>query len=897
MKCYDLSGLWACEIPGQRAAVRLPGTLDESGVGFPDDPRKQWKADEVRRIGFWQPGDPIVTRLTRKHTFEGLAAFTRSVDWDKPEGRRVFVDVERARHLRLLVNGREAPLCRPATLSAPYVFEVTGLVTGRDCFRFLSDSSYPGWPRDAIVYASAASDETQTNWNGLLGTLRLRTEQPVFLSDVRVYPSGEDVRVDTEIDAACAWEGALRFACGALEEEASLPVRVQPGRQVFSCRLKLRPGAPRWDLEESRLHALTVSAAGLEPRAARFGLRAFRAENGHFTLNGRRVFLRGETNCAVFPETGYCPMDAASWKEILLKYRACGVNCVRFHSHCPPEAAFTAADELGMLMQPELSHWDPAHAFASEEARRYYRGELLEILRHLANHPSFVMLTLGNELQADAAGHAWMDSLLQAARQADPTRLYANGSNPHYGELGADPASDFYTAMRFHGLEMRAACDGMTGWLNNEYPNTVHDYGAAVDAIRRTTGQPVFSFEVGQYEVLPDFAEIASFRGVTSPENLLHIQRKVREKGLEEDWARRGEATGESSLLCYRAEVEAALRTEGYSGISLLGLQDFPGQGTALVGMMNAHLQPKPCAFARPERFAAFFRDVLPLALLERYTYTAGETLTARLKIANYGKRGLSAAPEWVLQGGGFQKSGRLPGKSAPAGGLTELGEIRVPLDGIGKAAALTLTVRFADAQNSYPVWVYPDAWPVCPAAVHECRALDSQALDALRSGGAVYLAPDSTEEAIPHSIQAQFSPDFWSVCTFPQQAGGMGQLIDKAHPLFRDFPTEAFSTWQWWPMARQRAMILPARIDALIAEMDSCAFLRPMAKLFECRCGGGRLLVSSLGLHQLQQYPEARALQRAIYAYLTSDAFRPAQQLDIAWVRGIFERNPAGRA
>ena len=802
------------------------------------------------------------------------------------------MDVERARQLRLLVNGREAPLYALASISTPYCFEVTGLVTGHDELVFLSDNSYPGWPRDAIVYSSAASDETQTNWNGLLGFVRLRTERQAFISHVRVYPHGQTLDVCAEIDAASAWQGILRAESTALAHPAAVPIQPQPGkREIWLRELPIAPGVQTWDLDEGRLYELTVSGDGLDAKQARFGIRDFAARDGRLTLNGRQVFLRSEANCAVFPETGYPPMDVDAWKEILLKYRAYGVNCMRFHSHCPPEAAFTAADEIGMLMQPELSHWDPEHAFASEEAQRYYETELGAILRHLANHPSFVMLTFGNELHADAAGHAFMDRLLEMARQADPTRLYANGSNVHYGAIGADPASDFYTAMAYFDHDTRATCDGPMGWLNHEYPDLRRNYDETVAAIRQKTDQPVFSFEVGQYEVLPDFDEIKQYHGVTSPENLKHIQRKVREKGLDKDWRRMVEATGESSLLCYRAEVEAALRTEGYSGISLLGLQDFPGQGTALVGMMNAHLAAKPYDFARPERFAAFFRDALPLVLLEKYTYTVGETLTARVQMANYGKRDLSGSLAWDTRGENFERHGVLPENAAPAGNLTDLGEIRIPLDGINQPQKLTLTVSFCGMENVYPIWVYPDAEPICPDSVYECRTLDEKAKQTLQAGGIVYLAPDSTEAALPHSIQAQFSPDFWSVCTFPQQAGGMGQLIDEKHPIFRNFPTEAYNNWQWWPMANQRAMILPERIDCIIAEMDSYAFLRPMAKLFECTCGNGRLLVSSLGLHQLAQYPEVRALQQAIYTYLRSDRFAPRQELSLQWIGSIFRK------
>ncbi|MBQ6256046.1 MAG: hypothetical protein IJJ60_05605, partial [Clostridia bacterium] len=465
-------------------------------------------------------------------------------------------------------------------------------------------------------------------------------------------------------------------------------------------------------------------------------------------------------------------------------------------------------------------------------------------------------------------------------RKKDYTRLYANASNCHYGALGPDPQSDFFTTTDIPGHHLRATSAECRGWLNQEGPDFRVDYQAGAEKIKEQSGQPFFSFEVGQYEVLPDFDEISLYQGVTSPENLKHIQKKVRTAGMEADWKKQVEATGELSLLCYRAEVEAALRTAGYSGISLLGLQDFPGQGTALVGMMNAHLQPKPYAFAKPERFRAFFRDSLPLALLPRFTYTVGETLEAQIKMAHYGKSALSGTPEWTLQGETFLQEGKLPFAEIQPGTLTSFGVLSVPLTGLEKAEKLTLTLKFCGIENQYSLWVYPDERPVCPETVYECRTLDERAKEVLASGGNVFLAPDATPEALPRSIKTQFSTDFWSVCTFPTQAGGMGQLIDEKHPIFRDFPTDSHTDWQWWHMAVQRAVILPERIRAIVTEMDSYAFLRPMAKLFECRCGGGRLLFSTLNLHHLQQHPEARALLQSIYRYMASDEFQPDQAL-----------------
>ena len=218
---------------------------------------------------------------------------------------------------------------------------------------------------------------------------------------------------------------------------------------------------------------------------------------------------------------------------------------------------------------------------------------------------------------------------------------------------------------------------------------------------------------------------------------------------------------------------------------------------------------------------------------------------------------------------------------------MTPLGTVHAPLEGIEAAEKLILTLSFCGVENEYPLWVYPEVSPVCPENVYECRTLDEKAKEVLVHGGKVLLAPDATAEAMPHSLPTQFSPDFWSVCTFPNQAGGMGQLINDEHPIFKKFPTECWNTWQWWPMANTRALILPERIEAIITEMDSYAFLRPMAKLFECRCGGGKLMVCSMGLHNLP-YPEARALQRAIYAYMDSDRFLPEGELDAETVRSL---------
>ncbi len=944
-----LNGKWHVVLEdGTTGQMDLPGTLDENGIGHRDVGANQWHPDAVlgNAAGEIDKDAPIATRFTRRHTYEGEARISRKITVPDYGTDRLFVLAERARALRLLVDGEACSVFRQGTLSTPYIFELTGAAPGEHEFTFLSDNSYPGMPKAAIYYSSAATDETQTNWNGILGECSMYTRPQNFIDSLRVYPRAVkkeeknkaggyvlDVCVELAPGAKKVYKDAKiilqseALAAGELEDtqtlteiisysgeglaEAGTDKEENPKTmEIWFRDLPLRENVKLWDEDEGNLYEMAVTldnGMSAEDKGGstaecrtRFGIRSFGDNgSGRLALNGRAIFLRGEANCAEYPETGHPPMTIPEWKEMLLKYRSYGINFVRFHSHCEPEAAFAAADELGMLLQPELSHWDPKDAFGTEESYRYYRAELVDLLKTYANHPSFVMLTLGNELQAQDEGRERMRELVRTAKRMDPTRLYANGSNAFYGEEGCDPESDFYTSQSCKDVVIRGTFSGMRGYLNENYPSADRTYDEAMAEIRKEYQKPVFSFEVGQFEVLPDFEELESFHGISDPVNLKLIKKRVEERGLLSTWEKYVEATGELSRLAYREEIEAAMRTRELSGISLLGLQDFPGQGTALVGMMNSHLEPKPYDFARPERFREFFQECRILVKLPHYTYEAGERLIAEVEAANFGKRNIEGVFCWTLAG---KKSVSENGNCEPAeikskntviatgedteiticrpGSYTEVGSLDIPLDFVEKNTALTLKVRIGDSISAYPIWVYRKTTPVCPENVYETRAFDVKTREILQNGGRVYLSPDADKESLPNSIKTQFTTDFWSVGTFADQEGGMGQLIDTEHPIFKEFPTDFHTDWQWWIMATKRAVILPHPMKTIITEMDSYAFLRPMAQMIEFRCLKGKVLLSTMELHKSQQYPEVRALQASIYTYLSGENFEPAEEI-----------------
>ena len=944
-----LNGKWHVVLEdGTTGQMDLPGTLDENGIGHRDVGANQWHPDAVlgNAAGEIDKDAPIATRFTRRHTYEGEARISRKITVPDYGTDRLFVLAERARALRLLVDGEACAVFRQGTLSTPYIFELTGAAPGEHEFTFLSDNSYPGMPKAAIYYSSAATDETQTNWNGILGECSMYTRPQNFIDSLRVYPRAVkkeeknkaggyvlDVCVELAPGAKKVYKDAKiilqseALAAGELEDtqtlteiisysgeglaEAGTDKEENPKTmEIWFRDLPLRENVKLWDEDEGNLYEMAVTldnGMSAEDKGGstaecrtRFGIRSFGDNgSGRLALNGRAIFLRGEANCAEYPETGHPPMTIPEWKEMLLKYRSYGINFVRFHSHCEPEAAFAAADELGMLLQPELSHWDPKDAFGTEESYRYYRAELVDLLKTYANHPSFVMLTLGNELQAQDEGRERMRELVRTAKRMDPTRLYANGSNAFYGEEGCDPESDFYTSQSCKDVVIRGTFSGMRGYLNENYPSADRTYDEAMAEIRKEYQKPVFSFEVGQFEVLPDFEELESFHGISDPVNLKLIKKRVEERGLLPTWEKYVEATGELSRLAYREEIEAAMRTRELSGISLLGLQDFPGQGTALVGMMNSHLEPKPYDFARPERFREFFQECRILVKLPHYTYEAGERLIAEVEAANFGKENIEGVFCWTLAG---KKSVSENGNCEPAekkskntviatgedteiticrpGSDTEVGSLYIPLDFVEKNTALTLKVRIGDSISAYPIWVYRKTTPVCPENVYETRAFDMKTREILQNGGRVYLSPDADKESLPNSIKTQFTTDFWSVGTFADQEGGMGQLIDTEHPIFKEFPTDFHTDWQWWIMATKRAVILPHPMKTIITEMDSYAFLRPMAQMIEFRCLKGKVLLSTMELHKSQQYPEVRALQASIYTYLSGENFEPAEEI-----------------
>ncbi|MHB1038390.1 MAG: LamG-like jellyroll fold domain-containing protein [Pirellulales bacterium] len=342
--------------------VHLPGTTDENHKGVKKD-------------------EQCVDRLSRVWYWKGPAWYQRRVTIpDAWKGKRVTLLLERSKDTRVWVDhtfcGGED------TLSAPQCLDVSRAMTpGEHTLTVLVDNA-----RLPPVGPSHAVDErTQTNWNGIVGRIELRATAPVWLDDVQVYP---DVRQKRVVVRAMIGNITGNPAAGVIAAECesynvakpstfrktSLAVKAPERKNAVEFTYEPGSDVPLWDEFQPamlRLKLTLESTAGGEGhhdrRSVSFGMRDFKRERDRLTINGRPIFLRGKLDCCLFPLTGYPPMDKAGWLRVLFIARSYGINHYRFHSWCPPEAAFEAADELGMYLQPEVPN--KRSAFAAPESK------------------------------------------------------------------------------------------------------------------------------------------------------------------------------------------------------------------------------------------------------------------------------------------------------------------------------------------------------------------------------------------------------------------------------------------------------------------------------------------------------------------------------------------------
>ena len=915
----DISGAWAFQLDPSscgiyyrwfdralEAELTLPGSLQAQGFGDVPTINTRWIGDIADRDWFSNPryaqyreagNFKIPFWLQAEKHYRGRAWVQRRIEIPESwRGKRITLFLERP-HWETRVWLDDQYLGSNNSLSTAHVYEFDAHVAPGEHFLTICVDN------DMIVNvgsnAHGVSEHTQSNWNGIVGRLELRAGSPVFIDDAQIFPNvtQRSMRVEARLRNTLAHEVVidLRASCGAAEfaERIAIP----PGARCISFELTLGADAALWDEFAPHLHELTLqisndSAALYDARALRFGLREIGVIGTQLAINGRPIFLRGTLECCIFPRTGYPPADVESWRRIFATAHAHGLNQLRFHSWCPPEAAFVAADEAGFYLQIECPVWanqgagigegSPLDAWIYEEAHR--------ILRDYGNHPSFVMMAHGNEPSGRI--HEFLSRWVHYWSHHDVRRVYTGGAGwPILAEN------------QYHNIpepRVQAWGEELRSRINAQPPETMTDYADWVQKLNK----PIISHEIGQWCVYPNFDEIEKYTGVLKARNFEIFRETLSAHRMGDQAHDFLIASGKLQALCYKEDIESAMRTPGFAGFHLLDLHDFPGPGTALVGVLDAFWESK--GYITADEYKRFCNSTVLLARMAKRYWRNSEMFEARIDVAHFGAAALeNAAVNWRLldEAGAVVAQGDLPQQAIPLGNGTQLGVVRIPLAGLTSAQRYRFVAALPDArtENDWDIWVFADEVDATvPSDVLVTATLNEAVLARLNAGGKVLLT--LPPGAVRTTSVVGFSSVFWNTswtrrapgrstagALQPGQAQVQGQaphtlgiLCKPEHAVFTHFPTEFHSNWQWWELIHGAAAMtldhMPPTLRPLVQPIDTWFDNHRLGLLFEARIGAGKLMVCSMDLQSnLDERIVARQFRHSLLSYMSSPAFAPA--------------------
>ncbi|MCM1524825.1 MAG: beta-glucuronidase [Ruminococcus sp.] len=848
--------------------------------------------------------------LTDPHSFEGYALYRRNASVNINDDEEAFLVLERTRTSNVWINGSFAGSC--SSICAPHIYNITELVTGNDVITVMIDNiSCP------VPGGHMTSKDTQTNWLGITGEVSVRIKKRRRFDNVRIFPdiSQMSIRVAGRVTGG----GSLQVTAEA-EGYPEKKYELSGDKAEFIYEMK---NARLWSEHDPVTYRLKLSCSG-DSEEITFGMREFSVKGAELLLNGEKIFLRGKHDGMIFPLTGAAPTDKADWLKVMGTAKEYGINHYRFHTCCPPEAAFEAADELGIYLEPELPFWGTVEDELTDP-QRYLVDEGFRILDAFGNHPSFFALSLGNELWGSKER---LNAILGDYKKHDSRPLYTQGSNNFQFWPCILENDDLFVGVRFSKERLfrgsYAMCDAPLGHIQTDAPNSDYTYdehirpssisknkprvgtiqiqygtGVKTVSVDNSDGEfvshiPVISHEVGQYFMYPDYNEISKYTGVLKPYNLEIFKERLEKAGLLHLADKYFHASGSFAAQCYKMEIETAMRSKELSGFQLLDIQDFTGQGTALVGILNSFMESK--GVISNEAWRRFMNDRVILGCLPKFVYAYGEKIGMGIKLFQYGGKA-DVDPEvtvTVKDGDISLFTEKLAVKGSFKGGVFDLGNIEIDIPSSDEPRELCLTVTMNDISNCYNLWLYPQNEETEFIAESEWKI----AKEKLKNGEDVLFIPKSINEE--HSIEGTYCTDFWNYPMFrsisesmkkPVPVGTLGLLIDSSHPALKEFPCRTYSTEQWYDIvSSSRTVILDGTgIEPIVRTIDNCERNHSLGTVFEVNAGGGRLLVCTAALEDNMSSLPCRRLLTSLTNYIKSGSFAPVQTVDLSVLDKIF--------
>lgn len=918
----DLSGTWNFQIDSLNKGIKekwyvkqlkdhltLPGSMTTNGKGDDITLKTPWTGDIIDSGYFFKPvyekyrhpgHIKVPFWLQPKKYYKGPAWYQQTVEipasW---AGKHLELELERVHWQSMVwIDGKQAGAHN--SLGTAHLYDLDHLLTpGKHRITVRVDNAVH--EINVGPNSHSISDHTQTNWNGIIGHIQLVAKPQIYIANLQLYPdvakkqvvadleivnnTGKPAQADVQLLAI-----SNRKSGGTKSLSKSLSIPKKENRVQIIYPMGEKPLLwSEFDPNFYRMHvSLSAKPGSTDQVVSTFGMRNFSTEGTNFMINGRPTILRGSLECAAFPETGYPPTDVAYWMKELNTCKSYGLNHLRFHSWCPPEAAFLAADSLGFYLQIECSSWANQGATVGDGTPldKYIYDESNAIVKAYGNHPSFCMLAYGNE-PAGKNLVKYLTDFVTYWKKKDPRRLYTTGAGwPIVSESNYNSTPD--PRIQHWGA-------GLKSIINSQPPKADYDWS---DVIAKWQ-HPTVSHEIGQWCVYPDFKEIKRYKGVLKANNFEIFQDQLAANGLSscaEDFLY---CSGKLQALCYKADIEAALRTKGFGGFQLLGLSDFPGQGTALVGVLNAFWEKK--SYIDGAEFSEFCNRVVPLARFPKMVYLNNEQLNIPVEVAQFGAEPLqSITPEWVIKNdkGLVLYSGKLEKQDIGFGNGIKIGQIVQNLSAIEKPSRLNLSISIGRYKNNWDFFVYPAQLPTVSENIVVTQRLDENALTTLQNGGKVLLTlkKGSVPAKLGGNIAIGFSSIFWNTAwTNGQPPVTLGILCDPGNPAFGSFPTQKYSNWQWWDAMSHSS---PLMIDSLSKELkpivrviDDWVTARSLGLVVECKVGKGRLIISGIDLlTDAEKRPEARQLLYSLKSYMAQNEFDPKVSLDLNKVRSLYQ-------
>ena len=871
-KTINLSGTWDFQLDRSGSSnasqkyddtIKLPGSILTNGKGDLPSIDTKWTGSLYDSSYYYNPymekyrhtgSIKFPFFLTPEHYYVGYAWYRHNAEiprmWKK---NRVILFLERP-HIEttVFVNGKEVG--HQMSLSVPHEYDITDYVKfGKN--NSIAIKIYNGIENVGVGQDShSVTDQTQGNWNGIVGKIELRSQKSIFT--VKTFPDLTTGNVKVLVN----------------DKEYNLKIDNPQPWSEFTPILYTRSIVYRGD---------TIPVT--------FGFRKIEVKGRDIMLNGRPIYVRGTVENCNFPLTGYPPTDVESWKKIIQKCKDYGINTMRFHSYCPPEAAFIAADSLGFYLQPEGPSW-PNHGVKLNHGQhidQYLTEETKKICDYYGNHPSFVMMAAGNEPAGDWV--TWCNNWVNTMKEYDNRHIYCGASVG--GGWAWDNLSEYHVKGGARGLD----------WDHNA-PQCTDDYFSQIEYPRNYKGKepnnsPIIAHEQGQWCAFPDFKERSLYTGPYKAKNFDIFEDLLNKKGMASQAEKFLYASGKLQVTAYKYEIERNLRTKDYSGFLLLGLNDYCGQGTALVGPLNVFWKEK--GYVDSKEWKEFCGDIVPLAKFPKFVFQNTDTLNIPIEVYNASEGEIKDA-DIVYSIVDKDMHNDIIAKynaTIKYGKNNEIRPISQQLNGIKTPSKLTLKVSVNGNTNEWDFWVYPAKVEMPKTKdIYITDTLDSKAIKILTNGGKVLITAGG-KIRYGNDVKQTYLPVFWNTSWFKMRPPHTtGAYIMNNHPIFKDFTTDSWQNINWWELVNKAQVMnlqeFPEEYQPIYQPIDTWHVSRKLGMIVEANVLKGKLLMTTFDINNnLNKRIVARQLRKSILEYMSSNEFKPEITLDIKVIRDLFEK------